>query len=370
MKVLILSVTAGQGHHNCGAALRDTLISMGAECLMIDTLDQINSILKGSVEHGYLALIEYLPKAYGAGYRLAEKRNKSSSNHSPIQVTNKLLAKKIEDFILDYDPDAIVCTHSFPAQFITKIKGLRAKTYGIITDFTVHPFWDESNLDYYVTPSERLGYQLSKKGIPQDKMLPFGIPINIKFNKKLDKSEARKILGIEDKPTIFFISGSMGFGNMPRQIKTLKTLDMDFQVIAVSGRNEKMKKRIDNIAAKFPKKIYSYGFVDNIDVIMDASDFMVTKPGGLTVSEGLAKGLPLILVNPIPGQENRNVEFLLNNGLATLATSAFPADECVYQLMTNTVHHSNMLENIKAAGRGNAAERLAEFIFNPEGKDV
>ena len=366
MKVLILSVTAGQGHHNSGIALKDQIEKFGAECLMIDTLDQINSLLKESVEHGYLALIEYLPKAYGAGYRLAEKRNKSAGSYSPIQVTNKLLAKKIEDFILEYDPDAIVCTHAFPAQFISKIKGLRAKTFGIITDFTVHPFWEESNLDYYVTPSDRLGYQLMKKGIDPSKMLPYGIPINERFRDSLSKKEAREKLGIEDKTTIFFISGSMGFGNIPKHIKTLKTLDMDYQVIAVSGRNEKMKKRIDSLAEKFPKKILSYGFVDNIDVIMDASDFMVTKPGGLTVSEGLAKGLPLILVNPIPGQENRNVEFLLNNGLATLATSAFPVDECVYQLMTNTTHHGNILENIKMAGHGDAASKLAKFICNPE----
>ena len=364
MKVLILSITAGQGHHNSGKALVDGLEAQGAQCLMIDTLEHINNLIKGSVEYGYLALTEHSPHAFGAGYRLAEKRNKSESRYAPVRLTSKLMSKKLENLITEFGPDAIVCTHPFPAQYISELRIRGTSTYGIITDFTIHPFWEETNLDYYVTPSPFLENQMEKKGIPSEKMLPLGIPVNPKFSYITDKIEARKKLGIPDKTTIFFISGSMGFGNIPKQIKKLINMSLDFQIIAVSGRNERMKRKIDRIAQKSDKKIFSFGFVDNIDVIMDASDFMVTKPGGLTVSEGLAKELPLILTDPIPGQEDRNVEFLLNNGLAMLATSTFPIDECIYQLMTNTTHLEQIKNNIRKAARPDSAKQLSEFIIN------
>ncbi len=362
MKVLVFSITAGQGHHSSAAALMGGLKLLGAECMMVDTLEYINTFLKGSVEYGYLASTKYSPNVYGAGYRLAEKHKRSKSDLSPVRNAARLLARRIDGLVSDFNPDAIVCTHSIAAHIVSYLKGVKANTYGIITDFTMHPLWEETNLDYYVTPSSLMANSLVKKGIDAKKMLPFGIPIDEKFSTKLSKEEACNILGIPCKTTVFFVSGSMGYGNMPRQIRKLMKLDMDFQIVAVSGRNDKMKKKIDEMAENSPKKIFSYGFVNNIDVIMDAADFMVTKPGGLTVSEGLAKGLPLILVNPIPGQEDRNVEFLLNNGLALLATSTFPIDECVFQLLNNNLHREAVLKNAAAAGKPYAARELAEFI--------
>jgi UDP-N-acetylglucosamine:LPS N-acetylglucosamine transferase len=172
--------------------------------------------------------------------------------------------------------------------------------------------------------------------------------------------EARKLLGIENKTTILVMSGSMGYGNVGDVIRRLDNMDMDFQMISVCGNNASLKKKIDLMDTR--KKIYNFGFVDNVDLMMDASDCILTKPGGLTVSESLAKCIPMILINPIPGQEDRNAEFLLNNGLAIKTSETFPPDEAVYHLFHNESRKEYMIQMMRNIGRPYAADELADLI--------
>ncbi|MBZ4646947.1 MAG: processive 1,2-diacylglycerol beta-glucosyltransferase [Petroclostridium sp.] len=363
MRVLFLSVTAGQGHHSAAKAVMDYLNERNVECTMLDTFEYINPILSESIARGYLISTQFTPAVYGKLYRLAEKKEKSDAKFSISKLTSSILSRKLVTYIRDYSPDVIVCTHIFSAQIITELKekNLGAKTIGIITDFTIHPFWEDTDLDYYITASELLNHQAEKKGIPIEKIKATGIPIHMKFSKKIDQAEARRLLEVEDKTTIFVMSGSMGYGNVIKIIRQLDELDMDFQIISVCGNNKGLKRKIDHLKSK--KKIYNYGFVNNVDVIMDAANCIVTKPGGLTVSESLAKRLPMILINPIPGQEDRNVEFLLNNGLAVKTSPTFPIDEAVFQLMLNDWRQQNLKEMIKYIGKPNASKDLGDFII-------
>jgi processive 1,2-diacylglycerol beta-glucosyltransferase len=157
------------------------------------------------------------------------------------------MGKKISGYIAQNKPDVIICTHVFAAQVISEIKDFQGLTIGIITDFTIHPYWEETDLNYYVTASELLTLQAEKKGIDPKKVLPLGIPIHEKFSRKISKSEARKKLGIKDKTTVLVMSGSMGYGNLARHIRVMDKLDLDFQILCVCGRNRKAKKSIDKI---------------------------------------------------------------------------------------------------------------------------
>ncbi|WHH60307.1 glycosyltransferase [Petroclostridium sp. X23] len=363
MKVLFLSVTAGQGHHSAAKAVMDYLKQRDIECTMLDTFEYINPILSESIARGYLISTKLTPAVYGRLYRLAEKKEKSDAKLSISKLTNSVLARKLLTYIREYDPDVIVCTHIFSAQIITQLKEkkLKAKTMGIVTDFTIHPFWEDTDLDYYITASELLNLQAAKKGIPAEKIRATGIPIHMKFSQKYSQSEARKILGIEDKDTVFVMSGSMGYGNVIKGIRQLDKLNLDFQIISVCGNNKSLKRKID--ALKTRKKIYNYGYIDNVDIMMDACTCIVTKPGGLTVSESLAKGVPMVLINPIPGQEDRNVEFLLNNGLAMKTSSTFPIDEAVFQLMVNNLKLDNLKKMINHMGKPGSARNLGDFII-------
>ena len=362
MKVLFLSVTAGQGHNQTGKAAMESLLEKNIECEMLDTFEYINPILKESISQGYLISTKVTPAFYGRMYRLAEKMDNNNSKLTISKLTNAILAKKLMTYIQEYQPDVIVATHIFSAQILTQIqkKGLSARTIGIVTDFTLHPFWEETDLDYYVIANELLTRKAVKKGLPEDRLLPIGIPIFKKFAEKKTKEEAREILQIENKDTVMVMSGSMGHGNVSKIIKQLNSLDMDFQILSICGNNKHLKERIDEM--EINKKIYNYGFVNNVDIMMDASNCMISKPGGLSVSESLAKGLPMAMVNPIPGQEDRNVEFLLNNGLAMKVSKTFPIDEAIYALLSDSEKVESMVSQMETIARPNASADLCDFI--------
>ena len=192
--------------------------------------------------------------------------------------------------------------------------------------------------------------------------LPFGIPVDLKFSTRQEKAKAREELGIENKTTIFVITGSMGFGNTEKYIRALDQMDGDFQIISVCGNNKSMKNRIDALETR--KKLYNFGYVNNVDMIMDASDIIVTKPGGLTVSEAISKNIPMILVDPIPGQEDRNREFLINTGMAVGVSKLTPIDDVVNTLLTYEERRNQLCNMQSALGKPFAAKELGDFIID------
>jgi processive 1,2-diacylglycerol beta-glucosyltransferase len=365
MKVLILTISAGQGHNQTASAIAESLKSKGVDCTVLDAYKYINKFLSESVEKGYLLSTKYTPLVYGRAYRLLElKEKRRHSNFFNVgRFTNNVMGKKLLKYIENYNPDVVISTHIFAALTMTHFSARVSNVIniGIITDFTVHPFWEDTEMDYYVTATSLLNYQCEKKGIEEERVLSFGIPIQKKFSKSIPKLEARRILGVDNKPTVMVMMGSMGYGNVRRIVSRIDVLELDFQVICVCGKNERAKRSVEKL--NFRHKVYNYGFVDNVDVMMDASDFIITKPGGLSMSESLAKGVPAILVNPIPGQEDRNLEFLLNNGLAMAATSTFPIDEAVYHLFINRWRWDKNHESTALVRKPNASDDLSDFII-------
>lgn len=366
MKALFLSVTAGQGHHQAGKAMMGALTKAGWQCEMIDTYEFISPVIKESISRGYLISTKYSPTLYGKVYRMAEKIDKNELTAHVTRFSNQILTKKLIQHIDAFDPDVIICTHVFSAQVVSdaKRKGhlQNIKTIAIVTDFTVHPFWEYTDIDYYITPHELLNIQMEKKGLPISKVVPIGIPIAEKFKNSLPQQEARKILKIEDKPTLFIISGSMGYGNMFKLIEKIDLLKTDFQILCVCGNNKRLYKTINETISQ--KKIYNYAFVDNVNIMMDASDCVITKPGGLTTSEALAKRLPLILTKPIPGQEDRNTEFLVNNGVAVKASKTFPIDEAIFEIMNSAKKRELMKNAAEYIGKPNSTSDFVKLVHS------
>ena len=364
MKILVLTLSTGQGHNQTAHALSEYFTSRGEESVVLDVYKYISPFLSDSVEKGYLVSTSHIPKLYGKLYRFAEKRDDKERTVSLYKLFNSVLGIKFAKYVSEYQPDAIITTHVFAALMMSAMEDKlpNAVTIGVITDFTLHPFWGHTDLDYYVTASHLLSHACIKKGIDAEKILPFGIPIDPKFSKSVPKTEARRVLGMDDHDTVMVMMGSMGFGNVTNLVKEIDSLDLDFQIICVCGKNRRALRKVE--ALKNTKhKIYSYGFVDNVDVMMDASDFIVTKPGGLTTSECMAKGLPMMLINPIPGQEDRNMEFLTNNGLAMNITSTYPLDEAIYQFLSNEKRREMLGDAIKYIGKPESVKTLGEFIL-------
>lgn len=364
MKAIILTISAGGGHHTTTKAIDAHFKELGIETVMIDAYKYFNVFLSNTVEKGYLLSTKYAPALYGGFYRIAEKRTNVDIDMKFGGMGTSIVFKQFVKFVQKQNADVVIATHIFAAELLTMMREknvIDATLIGIITDFTIHPFWEETNLDYYVTASELLNYQMHKKNIGTSKILPFGIPIHPKFSVKMSKEEAREQLGIKNKTTVMVMTGSMGYGSVFKYIKALDESPMEFQLICVCGNNKKLKKRLDNYISK--KDMLVFGFATNVDVIMDAADYLVTKPGGLSVSEALAKGLPLILIDPIPGQEDRNQEFLLNAGVALAVTKTHPVDEAIYQIMNNKAKEEVLPKIIEGLGKPFAGRELGEFVL-------
>ncbi len=365
MKVLILSVSTGGGHYSASLAIEKYITETGNEAKVVDAYEYISPLISDSISKGYLLSTKYAKTVYGQIYKRMEKTDATEKRMYLSKAANTVLSIPFASCVEEYKPDIIVSTHVMACEMVDALRNSgklddNVITIGIVTDFTVHPLWEDTYVDYYISASELLNNQFAKKKIDLEKVLPLGIPIDGKYAEKMPKEEARKLLGIENKPTVLVMSGSMGYGNITKHIKELDKLEMDFQMLIVCGKNKSLFKRMNELKTEKSKTVF--GFVDNVDVMMDASDCIITKPGGLTVSEALAKGLPLILMNPIPGQEDRNLEFLLNNGIAQYITDTYPVDEAVFQLFNNQWKKNNLSEGIKYIGKPNATRDLCDFI--------
>ncbi|MDR1245722.1 MAG: glycosyltransferase [Clostridiales Family XIII bacterium] len=366
MKALILSISTGQGHHAVGAAIANTFESMGVSCTTMDAYEYVDPKLSKLLSKGYLISAAHAPRWLSSrAYNALVKKTSPSGKLSVQQLTSRYFAWDLNKFVQKDKPDIIVCTHVLSSIIVSVMRAhawTDAITAGVVTDFTVHPLWEETrDIDYYVTPSELLDFQMARKGLDICKILPFGIPIKPQFSRKTDCDEARRSLGLDaGLPTVLLISGSMGHGGIDVSTERLDALSLDMQIMVVCGNNKEMYRKLKR--KKFKKRFDIYGYVDYVDLMMDAADCIITKPGGITSSEALAKGLPMIMINPIPGHETRNAEFMLNNGIALYATNSFPLEEAVFSLFK----HPDRLEDLRATiglyAKKDASRRLCEFL--------
>ncbi len=369
MKILILSVTAGEGHNATAKALKEEFEKLGTEATVLDTFQYISPHLAKFLSEGYLLVTEKARYAYEVGYRLAEKRD--GGDKAVQYLVDMAFARDIVDFINGDDYRVILFTHPFAGMILDYLKKehmLDIPTVGILTDFTFHPYWEDCTMnDYVITPADGLLLQGKRKGFREEQILPYGIPIRPDFLTVTPKPEARAKLGLDPaKTTVLIMGGSMGYGNMVKTVQQIDEISYgeDFQMIVVCGNNREVKAEIDQMLPTFTHTVLTTGFVNYVSLLMDASDCIVTKPGGLTTSESLTKGLPMIIVNPIPGQEQRNTEFLLNNGAACAASPTCSVVECLYQLLSSPVRRKAMEACVSALAKTGATERVCRFVLD------
>lgn len=372
MKILICSVTAGEGHNSTAKALRDTYKEMNVESHVLDTYKYAAPLMAKLISEGYLFVSDKATKVFSAGYSIAEKRHGGTGEISMARIFNSKYTDEMSEFIQSYSPDAIMFTHPFAGLILDVLKQrgeLDVPTVGILTDFHFHPYWEECRLcDYVITPDRSLVYQAKRKGFSENAVLPLGIPINGKFAKSQPKDAAREAVGLDpNMKTVLLMGGSMGHGNMAALVRRLDCVDApeDIQIVSVCGNNESMFEKIEKYRKKKSKRnILNLGFVNNVDVLMDCADMIITKPGGLTTSEALAKRLPMIIANAIPGIETRNTSFLLNNGTAMAVTSSTPLEELVYSLLGDDGRPrlDAMLGCIDVLRKPDSAENVCKFV--------
>lgn len=331
-----------------------------AEVSVLDTFRYASPFLEKVVLGTYMEILKMTPVIYGYLYRQAE-RGQPLSSRGKIEfnrILNILAAPRLVEYIKDFKPEMIVCTHPFPLGIVSCMKK-KGTFYGpilaTITDFTIHSFWIFPEVDYYLVGSEALTSQCEKFGVESGRVRATGIPIDPAFNAHYVKKQLRKQLGIDPTlPTILIMGGGLGMGPLASAVKTLGSAQGNCQLIVVAGTNNDLREKLTRIAHDLACEAKVFGFVDNIHQLMAASDLMVGKAGGLTCAEAAAIGLPLLIVDPLPGQEERNTEFMTAIGAGIRVEEKDLAD-VVQAYLTEPGRLDKMAQAAVALGKPNAA---------------
>jgi processive 1,2-diacylglycerol beta-glucosyltransferase len=321
--VLILSASAGAGHVSAGNALERAFREVGAarEVRHLDMLEYTNPLFRNLYSKTYIDMVKKTPELLGWLY---DQLDKPGLDITPKLAFDKLNARPFIKMLEQYRPEITVCTHSLPAEIISWLKAegrLPTRQAIIITDFDVHAMWLCKNYEHYFVALEETRVHLEKLGVPHSKVTVTGIPIDPTFSVPKDKGEMRRKFGLHpDLTTILVSAGGFGVGPIEALLTSLCELRNPAQVVAISGRNPELKKRIEALARGLSESsrltIHAVGYTDAMNEYMAASDIVLGKPGGLTTSEALARGLVFVVANPIPGQEERNSDHLLEEGAA------------------------------------------------------
>jgi processive 1,2-diacylglycerol beta-glucosyltransferase len=238
------------------------------------------------------------------------------------------------------------------------------KIIGVITDYAVHSYWVYNNVDLYTVASERMKNDLMQKGIEPAKVKVTGIPVYPKFKKDKDKAELEEKFSINNQiPTILIMGGSHGIGPFVDILKMLDKMDERLQSIVVCGRNKKLKKRLSSFKPNLIKDVKIFDYVDNIDEMMTVSDILITKPGGITITEALTKKIPMIIYNAIRGQESENYSFLVENNAALQCRNLKDLKDELTELLQKTNKKKQLINNSSRLSRPNAASEVIGEIL-------
>ena len=364
MKILFLPVAIGGGHMKTAEAVKEYIDNNfeNAQTMMVDTLKYINPMVDLVVVGGYLNTIKSTPMVYRKLYEMAENTDNLSDFSKTV---NQMLSFKIKKLVQTFGPDVIVCTHPFPLQMITTLKRrgkVEAKIMAILTDFAPHSFWHYKEVDTYIVAHQSVKCEMISRGVNPEIIHPLGIPISSRFSIDYNKAEIRSRLGLKDIPTILLMGGSLGFGDIKDIFLALLNCSLNIQTIAVTGKNKRLKTKMEKYAKDSAKPVKILGFTDEIPELMSASDFIITKPGGITISEALAKKLPIIIISPIPGQEEKNAHFLQNNGVAIRIYEKENVELILKQLFENSLRIRQMVQMAEHLSKPHAAEDISKLI--------
>lgn len=320
MDALILSCSTGGGHNAAGAAIKEELIARGHHAEMMDPYTLVSRKLAAEIGDVYVKLVQRTPRVFGMAYS-AGNLIRHVPGKSPVYYANIQVAKKLEDYLASHHFDVVIMPHLFPAELITYLKRRNVPlpvSVFVATDYVCIPFTEETDCDYYIVPGEGQVRDFVKRGIPREKILPFGIPVSGIFWQDISKEEARELLGLEQEKQYFLLTGgSIGAGALQKAIRILlkyiRTKEIDGKLIVVCGNNKRLYKKL---AFRYGRKLVLIEKTKQMALYMKACDLFLSKPGGLSSTEAAVAQVPYIHLTPIPGCESKNMRYFSKNGMS------------------------------------------------------
>ena len=367
MKVLILTCHTGEGHNSTAAAVRDVLDAHGTPCESADTLAFLSPLVSRVVRRAHERIYRYMPRAFNAGYRAAEQKPEAWERKSLLYSLLTKGAKKLHRFVVEGDYDTIVCTHAFSSVLATglleQFPDLNIYTAFVATDYTCSPSVKESRLDAYFIPDEAIREEFVSKGIPTERIFPVGLPVRDRFLHSLPRAQAAAECGLDPaRRHLLMMCGSMGCGPLERLTTLLcQSLPDDVDLTVICGTNRALERKLSHRFAQHPS-VRVLGFVKNVPALMDCADLYLTKPGGISVTEATAKGLPMVLVNAVAGCEQYNLQYCINCGMARTAETPEQLCALCVSLLNNADELAQIRNAIVSHAHNDAAERIYAHI--------
>ena len=366
LKILILSCNTGEGHNMAARAIAERCEAEGHDAEIVDFLGLGGKHSSSFISDTYIRLAKYFPYVFGFFYNamLAISRT-FYIGHSIVYWLNARIAPKLQLFLEKNQYDAVVATHMFPADAIAKLKHKGVKlpmTVMVSTDYTCYPFLEEAICDYYVLPHEDLIPVYAKRGIPERKLCPFGIPVSMRFASRIARADAREVLGFSQSEQLYLVmGGSMGAGKIRSFVKKLAETVTEGRIIVICGKNERLRRSLEKTLSACAN-VTLVGFTTEIPQYMAACDVLYTKPGGLTSTEALVCHTPTVHTAPIPGCESDNMVFFRDRGLALPAKSRKQKIECGRLLAENPEKRETMRRCQERVAKPDTTLRLVRLI--------
>lgn len=365
--ILILHATAGAGHTRAAQAIAAALRPSDRSCRVVDILECTTALFRRMYVKSYLDLVQRAPELWGYLYEKSDRVAAPDSRRArTLLAFDRLNSRAFKTLLAETKPQVIVCTHFLPLELLSHLKRrgrLGVPVHAVVTDVSPHALWVHPHIDRYHVATPSAARELFRKGFPAERISISGIPVDPVFSHRTPAPQARAQLGLPELPTLLLLSGGFGVGPITAMIRSFEGSQRDLSLIVVAGKNAGLEKECRAVAAKVHVPVRVHGFVSNMHALMDAADLIVTKPGGLTTSEILAKGKPMALVAPIPGQEQRNCEYLLEHGAAVRLYDVGDAAYALRALLSDPARMNRMAVAARAIARPAAADGIATAVL-------
>ncbi len=369
-RIMILYASVGGGHFRAADGIKKYIDDNYPGQYQVDLIDGQNYVSKTVdkiVIKSYVNMARYSPKTWSKIYKKGEESHSLASFSNGVQ---KLLSNKLYELFEEHDPDIVLSTHYFMTEMVAclKRKGkTNCKLAVILTDYASHKFWLSSKefVDLYFVANEPMKYSLIHSGIPEEKISVTGIPIRPEFLKKYNKEALMEEFDFTLNKPVFLVfgGGQYGMSDSSKLFKGILEVKQDIQIIAIAGKSEDTKKTFEQLASKYNKKVHVYGFTDRVAELMSIADFVVSKPGGLTTTEILVSNVPFIIFNPVPGQEEENSWFLVNNGAGFRMYDLNKTTPFLEQLIDDKFRIENMKIMQKHIAKPNSTKDIVEKVI-------
>lgn len=371
-KILLLSVSAGAGHMRAAQAICAHVDAHQTEIAAthLDVMDFVPAGFRKLYTDFYIGLVNRHPALWGYLYQLTHNAQPDGSLQRLRRGIERLNTRALLREIIAFDADAIICTHFLPAEILSRMKrdgSIRCPIWVQVTDFDLHRMWVHEHMAGYFAASDEVGYRMRALGIPPHTVHVTGIPIMPSFGQVPQRNTCAVEFGLDPaRTTLLLMGGGAGVGGLEAVAASLLALEADFQLIVMAGKNVAALAALTVLAERYPGRLLAQGFTSHVERLMVCADLVITKPGGLTTSECLALGLPMIVNAPIPGQEERNADFLMEQGVALKAFDTISLEYRVRHLLDHPDQLAAMRAKAQALGRPAAAMDVLNTVLGSQ----